>query len=188
MKLAVKMFGRNTVPTYELLEAKLRDAGFDVYVYANSPAVDPNLFLTESFNMTCGDLLPGGNDAQCGEPEAICAQIGGQLLVNGDVYIQLPGYIALAGEAWVQCGEAGVQAGQIANINKELVLYSIPVDGGYWPLIFFVSGLATRDPITGELTDIEIASIPTERESEFKKIILQYKPMASWAGLVCVFQ
>ena len=78
-RLAAVMFLRSELPTYEFLEEKLQSAGFDVYVHANSPAVDPAIFLAQAFQMTAGDILPGGNDAQCGELEAYCGQIGGEL-------------------------------------------------------------------------------------------------------------
>jgi hypothetical protein len=186
-RLANVMFGRSEQPTYELLQAKLRNAGFDVYVHANSPAVDPDLFLAQNFNMMCGELLPGGNDAQCGEPEAICAETGGELLVNGEIFLQFPNYTFLCGEADAQCGEPDGMAGQYDSIRLEEILYEVPAIAGYWPMIFFVGGPATRDPVTGALTEIEMVTIPIEREAEFKKLILRYKVMASWAALIAVF-
>jgi hypothetical protein len=181
-RLKITMFSRSELPTYESLENILRDYGFDVYVHANSPAVDPALFLTQSFQMVCGDLLPGGNDAQCGEPEALCAILGGEILVNGEIFIQAPNYIVLCEEAEALCGEPFAIAGNFDSISLGPIIYDIPPDG-YWSMVFFVGGPATRD-ITGALTEIESASIPNERKAEFKRIILQYKVMASWAGLI----
>ena len=186
-RLAVVMFRRSELPTYESLEDKLQDAGFDVYVHANSPAVDPALFLAQAFQMTAGDILPGGNDAQAGEAEAYCGQVGGELLVNGEFFEQEPNYIALCDEAEVQCDEAIALAGNFDSINLIPIEYEIPTEAGYWPLIFFVGGLATRDPITDEITDIDIAEVPIERRLEFRRIILKYKPMFAWAGLIVVY-
>lgn len=186
-RLATTMFRRSELPTYTWLEEKLQAAGFDVLVHANDPAVDPAIFLDQAFQMTAGDLLPGGNDAQCGEPEAYCGRVGGELLVNGEIFLQSPNYTILCDEALAQCGEPDALAGQYDSISLIPIEYEIPVDSGYWPLIFFVGGEATRDPITGALTDIEIASIPIERRLEFRRIILRYKPMCSWAGLVVVY-
>ena len=186
-RLKAVMFRRSELPTYDMLEEKLQDAGFDVQVHANSPAVDPNTFLAQNFNMTCGDLLPGGNDAQCGEPEAYCAQVGGELLVNGEIFWQLPNYTCLCGEALALCGEAGASCGEYDGVTMFPLLYDVPAEAGYWPLIFFVGGEATRDPVTGELTSIDIAPVAIERRLEFRRIILRYKPMAAWAGLVVVY-
>ena len=186
-RLKAVMFRRSELPTYDMLAEKLQDAGFDVQVHANSPAVDPNTFLAQNFNMTCGDLLPGGNDAQCGEPEAYCAQVGGELLVNGEIFWQLPNYTCLCGEADAACGEAGASCGEYDGVTMFPFLYDVPADAGYWPLIFFVGGDATRDPVTGELTSIDIAPVAIERRLEFRRIILRYKPMAAWAGLVVVY-
>lgn len=185
-RLAAKMFMRSSLPTYEFLQQKLQDAGFDVQVHANSPAVDPTIFLDEAFQMTAGDLLPGGNDAQAGEPEAYCGRVGGELLVNGDIFNAFPNYTVLCDEAEAQCGEDGSFAGEYDSIRLESVVYDIP-PAAQWPLVFFVGGDATRGPVTGELTEIQIAPVQAERKSEFKRIILRYKPMFSWAGLIVVW-
>lgn len=186
-RLAATMFMRGVISTYERLQAALDAAGFDVLVHINSPAVDPATFLLEAFDMMCGDLLPGGNDAQCGEPEAMCARVGGELLVNGEFFEQSPNYTVLCGEADAQCGEDFAFAGQYDSINLLLIEYEVPTVAGYWPLIFFVGGAATRDPVTDEITDIEIAPVPIERRLEFRRIILKLKPMFSWAGLIVVY-
>lgn len=186
-RLAIVMFRRSELPTYESLEEKLRDAGFDVYVYANDPAVDPAVFLTRAFQMACDDLLPGGNDAQCGEAEAYCGQIGGELLVNGEIFEQELNFTVQCDEALVQCDEATALSGNYDSINLIPIEYEIPIEAGYWPLIFFVGGEATRDPVTGALTNIDIAEIPIERRLEFRRIILKYKPMFSWTGLIIVY-
>jgi hypothetical protein len=142
-RLAAAMFDKSRLPTHESLQAKLRSAGFTgVYVYPNSPAVDPALFLQIAYNMTCDELLPSGNDAQCGEVEAQCAIFGGELLVNGEIYEQGPNYTQLCGEVLVQCDEAEALAGNFDSIYLDPIEYDIPVDPGYWPLIFFVGGVA----------------------------------------------
>lgn len=191
-RLASTMFRRTTLPTYSMLEEQIAAAGFPgIYVHPNSPAVDPNTFLAHNFNMTCGDLLPGGNNAECGEPEAYCAQVGGELLVNGEIFWQLPNYTCLCDLANItggaQCGEAGASCGEFDGVTMFPLIYDVPADPGYWPLIFFIGGEATRDPVTGALTRIEIAPVAIERKAEFKRLILRYKPMAAWAGLVVVW-
>ena len=179
------MFRRGELPTYQFLQDRLRAAGFtQVYVHANDPAVDPAIFLAQAFFMTCDDLLPGGNDPQCGEPEAICAILGGELLVNGEIFIQEPNYTVLCDEALAQCDEPDAVCGEFDGVNLIPIDYHIPVISGYWPLIFFVGGPATRDPITGAITGIESITIPGSRRLEFRRIILRYKPMHSWGALV----
>ena len=188
-RLAATMFMRNTLPTDEVLQSALDAAGFNVLVHVNSPAVDPATFLLEAFDMMCGDFLPSGNNAECGEVEAMCARVGGELLVNGEFFEQSPNYSVLC-DVWpnaFECGDPGVCAGQYDSVNLELVTYDVPTTAGYWPLIFFVGGPATRDPVTDEITDIEIAPVPIERRLEFRRIILKLKPMFSWAGLIVVY-
>lgn len=192
-RLASTMFRRTTLPTYSMLEEQIAAAGFPgIYVHANSPAVDPSLFIGRNFNMTAGDLLPGGNDAQCGEPEAYCAQVGGELLVNGDIFRQQPNYTCLCDlansfDGSGQCGEAGASCGEYDGVTMFPMVYEVPTDPGYWPMLFFVGGPATRDPVTGALTSIDIATVAIERKDEFRRLILRYKPMCSWAALILVW-
>ncbi|HPS59352.1 MAG TPA: hypothetical protein PK514_14710 [Spirochaetota bacterium] len=191
-RLKAFQFRRANTGAYDVLQEKLREAGFaDVYVHENSPAVDPDIFLAEAFNMTSGDGL------QCGEPEAICAQLGGELVVNGDLYSNLPKYSIQCGmhDAYdseadfkpAECGE-GFQCGEFDGYQSTYLdaVYQVPTNPGYWPLIFFIGGPATRD-VNGYLTEIKFCDIPSERRLEFRRIILKFKPMHSWAGVICIY-
>jgi hypothetical protein len=180
---------RASTGAWDVLQAQLRSAGFDdVYVHPNDPAVDPAVFLAQAFNMTCNGLLPGGNDPECGEPEAICALIGGQLLVNGDLFSNLPNYINECDEPGVECDD-GIFCGDFDGYRRTNLedVYEVPTISGYWPLIFFVGGAATRDPVTNALTEINIYQVPQQRRSEFRRIILRFKPLHSWAGLIVIY-
>lgn len=178
------MFRRANSGAYDILQEKLREAGFDgVYVIPNDPAVDPNIFLSQDFNMTCGDLLPSGNEAQCGEPEAICASVGGELLVNGDLFQPVLNYINQC-DNLIYAGD-DIYAGDFDGYNAALVdiEYTVPADSGYWPLIFFVGGAPSYDEY-GYLDEIQLYSVPQQRRLEFRRIILKYKPMQSWGALI----
>ncbi|HPA71432.1 MAG TPA: hypothetical protein PKY31_04130 [Spirochaetota bacterium] len=190
-------FQRATLATSEVLQTKLRAAGFtDVYVHDNDPAVDPDIFLAQAFNMVCGDLLPGGNNAECGEPEAYCAQVGGELLVNGSLFKNHPKYAVQAGMLHPYdpaaafdppcCGDGESFCGEFDGYSsqEEVFPYFVPAESFYWSRVFFVGGAATRDPITGAITDVQIFSVPSQRRAEFRRIILRFKPMASWAALI----
>lgn len=187
-RLAAFMYRRAGNGSAELLQSKLRESGFtDVYVHVNSPAVDPNIFLAQAFNMVCGDVLGfSGNDAQCGEPDAYCSAVGGELVVNGDLFESSPNYVNLCGED-IGCGE-DVLCGDFDGYKSASidVFYEVPTDAGYWPLIFFVGGPATRD-INGYITNIDFYVLPTERRLEFRRIILRFKPMHSWGGLIVIY-
>lgn len=60
-------------------------------------------------------------------------------------------------------------------------------DSEYWGLIFFVGGAATRDPVTDELTAILPASVKASRQDELINLIVKYKPLHSWAGLIATY-
>lgn len=194
-RLAVFRYNRTSTGAWDTMQAKLQESGFDVYVHPNDPAVDPATFLTQAFQMTAGD-----SNSYAGDPDAYCGQIGGEILVNGDLFKSLPRYSNQCGmvnpfdaEAVYDppmCGD-GVYAGDYHGYYiHEFVQgdYSIPTDPGYWPLFFFVGGEATRDPVTGELTQIKIATIPNERRGEFRSIILKFKPLHAWGGLIAAFR
>lgn len=64
------------------LQASLRAAGFDVYVLANDPAIDPMTVLEGVFEM-CDDADPP--DAQCSTyGDVVCGFGGGELVANDD--------------------------------------------------------------------------------------------------------
>jgi len=60
-------------------------------------------------------------------------------------------------------------------------------DSEYWGLIFFVGGAATRDPVTDELTAIAPATIKASRQDELINLIVKYKPLHTWAGLIATY-
>lgn len=183
-RLKAFIYRRATTGAWDIVQEKLRAAGFiDVYVHPNDPSVDPDIFLAQAFDMMCGELLPGGNDAQCGEPEAQCSQVGGELLVNGDLFESILNYSVLCDDG-IFAGD-DVYAGDFDGYKSSQTdaTYIVPGDSGYWPLIFFVGGAATRD-INGYITEILMYSVPAERRVEFRRLILKFKPMHSWGALI----
>jgi len=178
-RLAALMFRKAQIPNTETLQSKLRESGFtDVYVYANTAPLDPADLLRAGFNMTCGDGL------ECGEPEAYCSQFGGELLVNGDLFVMLPSYINLAGEPDVCC-DATIQCGDFETYGENLIeiTYQIPTDPGYWRNFFIVSGEVMTDE-TGTPTTYRFLSIPRSRRLEFRRLILKLKPLHAWGVLM----
>ena len=175
---------RNSTGAYDVLQQKLRDAGFaDVYVYQNSPIIYPNDFLARAFNMTCGDLLPAGHEAQCGEPEALCASVGGELVVNGDLTISTPIYNVQCDDG-VTCGD-GSCSGDFSGYKStgKDAAYTVPELPQYWPFVFFVGGVAEYNGY-GELSKIAFYNIPSQRRLDFRRIILRFKPLFSWGALI----
>jgi hypothetical protein len=169
------VYHRSSNGSVDAMQSAIDAAGFDVQVHENSPAVDPAIFLDEAFQM-----IADGDNAYAGRDDAFAGRIGGELLVNGELFTTKRQFTAVAGN--VYAGD-GTTSGEYSGLEREEVVYRIPTDSGDWPLVFFVGGDATRDG-TGALTAIELADVPTEQESEFKRIILRAKPMHSWAGLI----
>lgn len=160
------------------LEDALQAAGFDVFVYQNDPAVDPEPFLDQDFQM-----VAGGGNAFAGRSDAFASRIGGELLVNGDIFSTTPLYLPVAGNLYAGDGQTAGEFDQMLITQFE---FEIPSDPDAWPFVFFVGGAVTRD-MSGAITDIESAEIPNARQEEFKRTILRYKPLFTWAALIVTY-
>lgn len=167
------------------LQSALQSAGFDVQVHENSPAIDPDNFLNNIFLMVAdGDnAYAGFYPVAPGEYTSVAGKTGGLLLVNGKIYTQAPDYISTANGPEMFAGNEDAFAGRYDDLEQTLVIYDIPDDPNSWPFFFFVGGDATRN-VSGELTNIEFVDIPIERQVEFERLILKYKPIHTWAGLM----
>lgn len=163
----------------DYLQAQLQSAGFDVQVHENIPAVDPDTFLSNVFVMQAN-----GANAYAGRSDAFAGRTGGELLVNGPILTNIPLYIAVAGYYRCVCDNVAAECGYFEKIIGYDKIYSITNDSDYWPYFFFIGGDATRDPVTHELTDIQNANVPYNRQDEFKRLILKIKPAQSWCGLL----
>ncbi len=174
---------KNSDGSSDFLQQKLRDSGFtDIFVHINNPPVDPDIFIFQVFNAFCGF-----NTSLCGHEDAFMAAIGGELVVNGEVFNFIRDYFLLFGQATALCGHEDAVCGRY-NIKKEIVedIFEIPAASGYWGMFFFVGGAATRD-VGGELLTIATIEIPVARREELRRLILKYKPLGTWCGLIASF-
>lgn len=171
------VFNRSSNGSVDAMQSALDNAGFNVQVHENSPAVDPAIFLDEDFQM-----VADGAAAFAGNQDAFAGRQGGELLVNGDIFSTEKIFESVAGAMYADTATAG----EYTELLRTKFIYPIPTDPNSWPMVFFVGGDATRDG-SGALTDIELAEVPIEQESEFKRIILKFKPMHSWAGLIITY-
>lgn len=103
------------------------------------------------------------------------------------------GFNALCGFQTSVCGHEDAVCGKTSG---ELVVngislfedkFVIPVSSDYWHLVFFIGGPAVRDGVTNEILSIETASIPISRQAELIGLIIKYKPLHSWCGLLVGF-
>lgn len=182
MQLAVKIYERGGTGSPDNLENALRNAGFDVYVHPNDPAIDPAILLNQIFQLVLGDPL----NAFIGDPGAYFGRVGGYLLVNGPIYTRRPAYLGLGDPLNAFIGDPNAVMGFFLSLIIKEKKYVIPVDPDTWPFIFFVGGPATRGG-SGELISIENGEVPAERKQEFENIILAYKPIFTWAGIIVTY-
>lgn len=162
--------------TRDRMERELQGAGFDVFVHANSPAVDPRPF-TSGFGM-----VAGGDEAFAGEPEAVAGFFAAEILVNGQFFRTVLVWRVVAGGTEGFAGEPGAIA-ESAGTTEIPFEYEVPADPADWPFIFFVGGPATRDG-SGALITIDTASVPASRRAELDQTVLRLKPLHTWAVMM----
>lgn len=176
-------YRRKTTAQDDELQRQLQNAGFDLQVYNNSPegpAIDPTIILEQNFQMQAME----GTNYYAGNTLAYAGFLGGDLLVNGREFVQGFGYFG-AGAMWA--GNTTSVAGYYEQRTRELIVYPIPTDSDAWPFIFFVGGDADINPVTGEIIGIEQGLVPAEQKDRLEDMILKFKPMFSWCGLVVTF-
>lgn len=181
-RLGSAKYLKNSDGSRDHIQNRLRTAGFDIFVYDNDPPVDPSQFVNANFKTICGSSI-----AICGAAGVICGTANSnQLLVNGDLIfhsesiqqVVCGNFGAISGNSQAVCGR------KVTVPDTNNVTYELPVSPGYDHLIFFIGGEVTRDPVTDEILLIEPAQISASRRDELESIILKYKPMHSWCGLI----
>ncbi len=183
---------RITGGTADDMQDALRTALFDVYVYPNDPAIDPDIFLDKYFQMTCNQRnLQGELDAYCGSELAYCGKTGAWIIVNGDLFYNQPIYLSVLNAhdeigLTAYCGNPDFVCGAFDNTEIRKLNYFNPGDPNYWHLFFFVGGLATFD-IEGKITSIQQVLIPIERKAEFLELIIRHKPLSTWGIFIGQF-
>jgi len=198
------VYARKGTGSKDDLEGKLQAAGFtNLFVTENSPRTGPTRFSQGGFPAMCGRAT-----TQCGVAAAQCGGFGGKLLVNDPIYVTRVDYLQTCGNSRARCGDALAMCGAYSGTTQTEIIYKIPTDTKYWPLIFFVGGAAIYNPVEtnatqcgatdsqcgdtaaicrdfrGEIQTIEYVNIPPERYQEVVKIILKTKPMHSWCLLL----
>lgn len=179
--LQSKMTEKSTGGRLEPLQSAITDSGFtNLLVHANDPPVDPAIFLDQSFQM-----VAGGDNAYAGRSDAFAGRIGGNLVVNGDIFTQQKAVLMQAGGD-IYAGNTNAVAGYFEELKLTPQAFELPTDPGYWPLFFFVGGAATRDG-SGALTEIATETIDADRRTELISLIVRFKPSHSWCGLIVEF-
>lgn len=177
--LDIERYKKKTTAQDDQLQDRLDRAGFDLTVYNNSPdgpAIDPAIILDQNFQMQAQT----GTNYFAGNTDAYAGRLGGYLLVNGAIFSQIPAYYG-AGDLYA--GNDNAVAGYFDYLKQIPVEYPIPTDSGDFPLVFFVGGDATFNP-DGSIADISVGFVPNEQRKKLEDIILQFKPMFTWCGLV----
>lgn len=158
------------------LQRALQRAGFPLFVYSNSPAVDPNNFNINYL------MVAGNNNAYAGVSTAIAGAFKADIVVNGDIFVESPEYSMVAGGGNNFAGNAGAFAGVIGFFEL-FYEYFLPNNPENWPFVFFIGGTA-QFAMDGSLISIERVDISDDRRLELREIILKYKPTFTWGVLL----
>lgn len=181
-QLAGVMYARKTNGSRDFLQTQLQRAGYNVFVYENAPVVDPDSLIFGQSLLYCGGL-----NATCGNIDARCGNFSGELIVNGDIGINVIEYLIRCGVPLATCGGLDSYAGSFSGVHVDPIEYIVP-DGAteeverWWNMIFFIGGEVTRNE-DDEIIAIEFVDIPIQNRKSFRQIILNYKPMHSWAAV-----
>jgi hypothetical protein len=128
------VYSQPKIPSEAIIQAALRTAGFDVYVYQNDPAVDPSVYFGQAF------AYCGWPTSCCGNSSAQCGYTGSEILVNGDLYTSTPQILVQCGIPSTCCGNATAMCGYFTQSTKTKKEYTIPEFFQRWPKIFWVGG------------------------------------------------
>ncbi len=179
--LASIVFAKDENGERDTLEDRLNQAGFPVQVHQNDKAIDPEIIRDNNFSAFCGN-----ESSVCGNETAFCQRIGGELIVNGDRFKQVPLFTTVCGNPDAVCGNETALCGASSGLVLFKIDYNTPTDPANFPFVFFIGGDATKDG-QGFITDIERIILPPEARKEFIKIVLKYKPIYTWALSVVDF-
>lgn len=136
---------------------------------------------TDDFMQT--KLQESGFDLQVHQNEP---PVDPSTILDDGFFVYCDGDDAFCGNENALCGQ---QSGQLIvnGIAPFDSIFVSPVSSDYWHLVFFIGGDVTRNAVTNEIEAIVSAQIPISRSSELIRLIVKYKPMHSWCGLMVDF-
>lgn len=157
-----------------LTEAERRAQLLAVKTASNGDGTDT--FLEDKLQLSGFDLFVYQNDPPV-DPDTILSS-GFLMFCDSDE--------AFCGHEDALCGK---ESGQLLVNNIPFIdsTFTVPVASDTWPSIFFIGGVATRDPGTNEILSILPAQIPISRSNELLRLIVKYKPFHTWCGLLVQF-
>jgi len=185
--------------TAQKLQRALDMAGFGYGGYGlivtpnSSPATDPYPIIEANFVMTAHEfpsVFCAGNTDVAFASGGGGAGGGGYYLVDCDFFTSSPLYPqagqvcarAFDGSDWRSGFECAGFNGDMRTTDEMLLNYKTPPEP-YWPLIFFVGGMVTRNP-NGRIANIASVTVPAERRQELHRMILRIKPVGIWAAMM----
>ena len=178
-RLEAEVYKKRSNGSDDGLQAKLDRAGFNLFVYNNSPdgpAVDPAIFLSQNFQMQAGNQTVDF----AGNENAYAGVSGGELLVNGPIIESMPAYFG-AGDLYA--GNDIAHAGYFEYQFQEEVFFPVSTNPDDWPFVFFVGGVATFAG-DGSILTIQQGLVPSQKFNELIEIIMKHKPFTTSCALL----
>jgi hypothetical protein len=158
------------------LQARLHEAGFtNLFVYDNSPNVDPDHLVGARYHAMCGF-----ETSVCGNEAALCGGWGGgEYIANGDRWSRNIAWTTACGLAESVCGYYEATCG--AFIESRDLITPDPPPAGTWNFVFFIGGAVIRDGL-GAIIEIEQITIPENLRALFVTVVTRHKPLYTWAA------
>lgn len=129
--LAAVMGEIDELPSWERFQAKLRAAGFDVYVYPNDPPIDPSGVATTDQLIVNGTCV---TEQSKDFASTVCADSSGETTVCADI-VTTP------------ASERGSTVGEYDGMIRTEYVYSMPPESR-WPFVWFIAASRTSVDFT----------------------------------------
>lgn len=179
--LVPKRYRKATTGNISDLQALLDAGGYPLFAYNNSPdgpPIDPAIILDETFALqtNSGNYYAGNDDAYAGT----VGGTGGYYLVNGATSNKAPGILG-AGD--IYAGNTNANAGYFDNYFQVPIEYDNPTDPEDWSFVVFIGGAVTFAG-DGQILTIEQGFIPAEQRRQLETLLLSFKGLYIWLGMV----
>lgn len=151
----------------DYIKSVLNASGFDVCVYENFPEDGQRAYTTLLGDCYLGDTLLGDFSDRI-DPRTLT---NGTLIAGSPDYSLQRVYTACLGDIWL--GDALL--GSMGQFNGDVIIeteYTIPSNADRFIFFWFIAGCKGI---------YDFVDIPKERKNDFIELILQIKPIHTWA-------
>ncbi|MDR2490264.1 MAG: YmfQ family protein [Spirochaetaceae bacterium] len=161
--LMSKVYSQRSISTFTKLQNKLNLSGFGKDGYG---------------------LIAIPNQSPAANPEHLRATAPRAYYLGNE--IRFSSTIKLEGANDMICGNATACCGFYTGYEGDVVEFFTP-PAQYWPAIFLIGGQVLSRNEDGSIREIEVIQLPQFRKAELHKLILETKPIGTWALIFATY-